>query len=303
MNIEHRTSNFELRTPRPPSTVNRQLSTGFRMVFTDLDRTLLRDDQTVSERDYTSLTRLGELGIIRVIATGRSPFSLRKVIPKTFPIDYIIFSSGAGIYDWQSQEIIRRHHLSLRQVTPATEILLEHNADFMVHAAIPDNHRFYFHGDRYNNSDFHQRIGLYREYALPLLLPVTIRETCQIISIFPEDGYGKFLKIRNRLTGVNVIRTTSPLDHRSHWMEIVPEGVSKASAAAWLSEELDIPRENTLGIGNDYNDEALLEWTGSSFVVANGPEELKGRFNSVSSNQENGFTEAIEAALKITSNR
>jgi Cof subfamily protein (haloacid dehalogenase superfamily) len=279
------------------------LNVELKMVITDLDRTLLRDDRTVGEHDYDSLVRLGERGIVRVIATGRSPFSLRKVIPKTFPIDYVIFSSGAGIYDWRSQKIIRQHHLLLRHVIPVIEILLKHNADFMIHAPIPDNHLFYFHGDGLHNSDFHQRIELYEEYALPLLIPLKMRETCQIIAIFPENGYGKYLDILDRLTGVNVIRTTSPLDHRSHWMEIFPEEVSKATAAEWLSEELNIPREKTLGIGNDYNDEALLEWTGASFVVANGPAELKTRFNSVASNQENGFTEAVEAGLKIASNR
>ena len=273
------------------------MNSRLKIVFTDLDRTLLRDDQTVSERDYYSMVRLGELGIIRVIATGRSPFSLRKVIPKTFPIDYVIFSSGAGIYDWRSQKIIRQHHLSLRNVTPVIEILMEQNADFMVHAPIPDNHLFYFHGDGLHNPDFHQRIKLYEEYALPLLIPLKMRETCQIVAIFPESGYGDYLKTRDRLTGVNVIRTTSPLDHRSLWMEIVPAKVSKAAAAAWLSKELDIPQENTVGIGNDYNDEALLDWSGAGFVVANGPEELKERFNPVSSNQENGFTEAIEAVI------
>jgi len=273
------------------------MNSGLNIVFTDLDRTLLRDDRTVSERDYSSLIRLGQLGIIRVIATGRSPFSLRKVLPENFPIDYVIFSSGAGICDWRFQKIILKRHLSSRQVKPAIEILLEHNADFMVHAPIPDNHLFYFHGDGLHNSDFHQRIELYGEYARPLLIPLKMRETCQIIAIFPEAGYGDYLKTRDRLTGVNVIRTTSPLDHRSHWMEILPEEVSKATAAEWLSEELNIPQEKTLGIGNDYNDEALLEWTNTGFVVANGPEELKKRFNPVSSNQENGFTEAIEAVI------
>lgn len=264
------------------------------MVFTDLDRTLLRDDKTVSALDYHCLEKLGRLNIIRVIATGRSLFSLRKVIPNKFPVDYVIFSSGAGIYDWMSRKILFRHHLSQSQITAVLEILRKHNTDFMVHHRIPDNHYFYFHGEGHNNHDFHRRIELYRDYAQPLTEKAILKEACQIIAIFPEAGYNKYQKIRNRLSGVNVIRTTSPLDHQSHWMEIFPEGVSKAAAAARLSQKLGISRKNTLGIGNDYNDEKLLTWTGIGFMVANGPDELKPRFNSVSSNQQNGFTEAIE---------
>ena len=82
-------------------------------------------------------------------------------------------------------------------------------------------------------------------------------------------------------------------------MEIFPENVSKAHAADWLAAYLGFTREKALGIGNDYNDEKLLEWSRLSFVVANAPEELKKKFATVSSNEENGFSEAIDRAIPI----
>ena len=62
------------------------------LVASDLDGTLLNMDKTVSADDFSTLNSLGDKNIYRVIATGRTLFSLKEVITKDFPIDYIIFS-------------------------------------------------------------------------------------------------------------------------------------------------------------------------------------------------------------------
>jgi hydroxymethylpyrimidine pyrophosphatase-like HAD family hydrolase len=66
------------------------------LFVTDLDGTLLRSDRTFAQSDLKALHRLGELHIIRVIATGRSIFSFNTVVDSALPIDYVIFSTGAG---------------------------------------------------------------------------------------------------------------------------------------------------------------------------------------------------------------
>ena len=66
------------------------------MVITDLDGTLLNSGRIVSPENRRALERLGELGVVRVIATGRSLFSFNKVIERDFPVDYLLFSSGGG---------------------------------------------------------------------------------------------------------------------------------------------------------------------------------------------------------------
>ena len=67
------------------------------LFITDLDGTLLRSDRTFAAADLAGLRRLGELSVIRVVATGRSMFSFERIRPAGLPIDYVIFSSGAGI--------------------------------------------------------------------------------------------------------------------------------------------------------------------------------------------------------------
>jgi hypothetical protein len=45
-------------------------------------------------------------------------------------------------------------------------------------------------------------------------------------------------------------------------------------------------------VGNDYNDLDLLEWAAHSFVVENAPDDMKNRFETVSSNNNGGVAEA-----------
>ena len=74
----------------------------------DFDGTLLRSDQTVALEDLDALQQLGELDIIRVIATGRSLFSFNTVTISNLPMDFVIFSTGAGVIHYNSETIFVR---------------------------------------------------------------------------------------------------------------------------------------------------------------------------------------------------
>lgn len=271
------------------------------MVITDLDGTLLRSDCTFSPTDLATLEYLGQRQIVRVIATGRSLYSLRKVIPETFPIDYTIFSSGAGILDWQTQQLLIAHHLSLPEVTTALNLLIEHNFDFMLHHPIPDNHHFWYYSTGRENPDFLRRYELYRDFAAPWHpTGMTIPEkACQFVAIAAcPEAFSRYTLIRDQLPGLKVIRATSPLDSASIWIEIFPQTVSKALASAWLADQFHLPYSKLLALGNDYNDLDLLQWAQHSMVVANAPTDLKARYQTVRSNDQDGFTQAVEMWMK-----
>ncbi|HEX38028.1 MAG TPA: HAD family phosphatase [Candidatus Cloacimonetes bacterium] len=263
-----------------------------KIVFTDLDGTLLRQDRQIGGRDLNTLHKLGKAGINRVLATGRSLFSLRRVLPDDFPIDYVVFSCGVGCMDWRKKEILTSNTLPKKQVQKIIATLIEQEIDFMVHKPVPDNHHFHYHRARESNPDFDRRLSFYADYGTPLKVNAVYScDASQALAILSDEG--QFYQICEKLRNVRVIRTTSPLDHTSIWVEIFPEHVSKGHAAEWLCDHLSIPRNSSIGIGNDYNDIELLEWTHYSFVVDNAPQELRDRFNATSSNQCHGFSEVI----------
>ena len=269
-----------------------------KMVVTDLDGTLLSSNSDYSSKNLSTLHRLGEMEIIRVIATGRSPYSASKVIPSDFPIDYLVFSSGAGIIRWSDKSIVYTTELDSTKVQEIIDLFVNLSVDFMVQEPIPQNHIFHYHFSGNPNPDFDRRLAVYKDFCSPLILGVAYPDNAtQLIAVLPPNPE-LFYSLESNLTGVKVIRATSPLDGESIWMEIFPEGVSKGHSVDWLCKFLgDIQPNEILAIGNDYNDLDLLNYTPNSYLVANAPEELTQKFNVVASNDESGFAMAVEKEI------
>jgi len=99
--------------------------TEIKMIFTDLDGTLLTTDRKVSKLDYRSLQLLGDKEIFRVVATGRSVHSTFRVFENNFPIDYLIFSNGAGVLDWKTKEVLYSQFLEREKVLKIAKLFID----------------------------------------------------------------------------------------------------------------------------------------------------------------------------------
>jgi hydroxymethylpyrimidine pyrophosphatase-like HAD family hydrolase len=266
----------------------------------DLDGTLLRSDRTFAGPDLLALRKLGDLNIARAVATGRSLASFNTVVVPDLPVDYIIFSTGAGVLRFQDNEIIRKVHLEPGEVRRACDILEQCRLDFMVHRTIPNNHMFAYFRSNDGNVDFERRIEIYRQFAIPLEnSAVDFGPATQLLAVVPPgQATSALAEVRTALTEYNVIQTTSPLDGQATWIEIFPATVSKSQTAAWLADSLGVHGSSVVSVGNDYNDLDLLEWSASSYVVRNAPEDIKTRFTRVASNNDGGVAEAAERWIK-----
>lgn len=267
------------------------------MVVTDLDGTLLNDAQQVHEQDLHTLRKLGEKNILRVVATGRNLYSALNKLDRHFPIDYLVFSSGAGIWEWEKQKLIHSQYLAGDQVKAIAKKLIDYDIDFMIHEVIPENHKFVYHRSQQSNPDFERRYRLYEKFA-EALDPASenYQHACQILAI-PGARTELYEQLIREIPGAKVIRTTSPLDGISMWIEIFPTGVSKGHGVEWLCRYTRTDPAKTLGIGNDYNDLDLLQFTQNSFVVENAPDDLRNLYPSCKSNQKCGFTDAVKRIL------
>jgi len=270
------------------------------MVVTDLDGTLLSSGQQVSTDDFSTLVDLGKMGITRVIATGRSPFSFQRVMANDFPIDYLVFSSGAGIMDYHTKEVLYSLNLQENIVHDIAIRLRNIGLAFKVLAPVPENHNYVYYQNGELHPDFIRRMETYRGFERPISFdPPNFGEACQFLIILPPDPK-RFEELKAMFEGVKVIRATSPIDHQSIWMEIYHAGVSKGNAVEYLCKRHQVKKTEVMGIGNDYNDTDLLGFVGIPFVVSNAPSELKALYRQVGSNNESGFTEGVRQALKYT---
>ena len=94
-----------------------------RVVFTDLDGTLLSSNQKLSNSNRQMLEDLGQRNIARVVITGRSLLSCNRVINENFPIDFLVTSSGAGIFAHQPRELIHHFGLTVPEIKTAIDVL------------------------------------------------------------------------------------------------------------------------------------------------------------------------------------
>ncbi len=276
------------------------MSTNLQMVITDLDGTLLDSQNRLSAINRQTLEELGNRQIIRVVATGRSRFAARRVLDEDSPMDYLIFSSGIGILKWPAQKLLFEQSLQAEQVELLMTTLIRMRCDFMVHQPLPDNHCFAYYQTENACSDFCRRLQHYHEFAVELGdSPAGFGNASQFV-IIAEAAKGVLLfeRLHALLPEFNVIRTTSPLDQRSVWVEIFPKAVSKPDAAKWLAQQHQLPASKVLAVGNDYNDLHLLQWAGRSYVVGNAPAEMQQDFDVVASHDAHGFTEAVRHCLQ-----
>jgi HAD superfamily hydrolase (TIGR01484 family) len=263
-----------------------------KMVVTDLDGTLLPSGGVFSDRNIEQLNRLGAASVVRTIATGRSLFSARRVLPLDMPIDYLVFSTGAGIYDWRSQELLWASAFTDAQARMVSDTMVALGLDFMLHEASPRNHHFayYYHSD--DNPDFERRLSRYMEFAQPFDKDLSFSAS-QAVAIVPTEGESMIETVRARLPGCSVIRATSPLDGQSTWIEVFPPDVSKAHAAQRIADWWEHDRAHSVAVGNDFNDLDMLKWGGRAYVVGNAPPELVGEFIAVAKDIDDGFAEAV----------
>ncbi len=261
--------------------------------FTDIDGTLLNQNSEISRENFNALKQLD--GFIRVAITGRNLFSAKRVLPADTPIDYLVFSNGAGITDWRSGELIYSQNLEPGLTAQLVDFLRKTGVTFTVHAPVPDSHIYWFYTGNHIPADLESRNELYKPFVRRLDSSFNGKASSIICMLSEnEDDF-------NRLAGqlevfkpqITVTRTTSPINHRNIWLEIYPAQVNKGKTARYLCDYLGVGYDKTIGVGNDYNDLSLLEFVRYPFVVENAPGELKERFPVLPHHNDNAIAHLL----------
>jgi HAD superfamily hydrolase (TIGR01484 family) len=276
------------------------------LFITDFDGTLLTDERQIANRDLATLARLRQNNTVTAIATGRSLYSFQRALKQIdlsgneLPVDYLIFSTGAGIMALQENRLIRSHAILAGDIRKIVACFDSKKWDYMVHKAIPDTRYFLYKSHGRANRDFHQRIELYHGFSTPLNNGQALYDAAtQVLAIVPGSvSRSQLAAVRSDLADYSVIHATSPLDHCSSWIEVFNKQVSKSLAAAWLASALNVQQSDVTSVGNDYNDQDLLEWSAKGYLVANAARDLKPCFKTVASNNHCGVSQAaLESGL------
>jgi hypothetical protein len=272
-----------------------------RLVATDLDGTFLKNDKTISHKNLEALHLLGDKKILRVAATGRNMKKVHDVLAPGTPFDYIVYSSGAGIFDWKNQQNIYSCNLARHSVQKLLKYFIGEKVNFHAFFPVPDNHKHWFFRGENPCEEFERYFSYNQAFAYELdvsNLPDT--EMCQFLVIIPENEE-RFAKLKADIEAVcaeiRVIRASSPITKGYIWAEVFHHSVSKGNGIKHICAIYGIDSKQTLGIGNDYNDFDLLEFTAHSFLTENAPAEIKHLFPVTPSNEADAFAHAVQPLL------
>ncbi|MDE2727113.1 MAG: HAD-IIB family hydrolase, partial [Gemmatimonadota bacterium] len=97
---------------------------------------------------------------------------------------------------------------------------------------------------------------------------------------------------------IGVILSRSTLVGDYWCMEIVPAGVSKAKALAFLGERYGIGAERMISIGDNFNDLDMIEYAGLGVAMGNAPDGVRRAADLVApDNDADGVAHVIDTCL------
>lgn len=109
-----------------------------KLLFTDLDGTLLNDDGSISQENLSAIRRAAEKGNLTVITTGRSLSSALPYIRQLKEIQkpcYAITYNGGLIYDCTREEILYKRTIPL----PYVKYIFAQAEKFDIHCQTYEN--------------------------------------------------------------------------------------------------------------------------------------------------------------------
>ena len=235
------------------------------MIITDLDRSLLRNDKTISDYTIDIFHKCRERGIIISFATARPIRSTAKYLEIIQP-EGVIFHNGAVVS--AGANILKRHgitpHRTREIVTgvekdfPGATISAEINDVMYTNFVTPDNSPFV-------KIDFNDLPDMDADKIIVgsiSLEQIRTLEKYLTDELYLEINDGKYGFFMNK--------------NASKWMGVIE-----------LSKYFGIDPGDTIAFGDDINDLTMIKNCGKGICMRNGLEEVKAVADEICEDNEN----------------
>ncbi len=267
----------------------------YRLFAFDWDGTMLQPGGILSPAAADALEKAARQGVEIVPATGR----MKNFIPQSLTqlpfIRYAITSNGAGVYDLRTGESLFSCLIPNALAVQVLQLLEEYSVYV----------EFYTAGNAVTQQE-NPRIAV-EKYGFPPEKRMFLKKNYRLVpslsgflaesGICPEKINLPYLQpairreLWQRLESMGGLKLTSSVADN---MEINAGGCDKGAGLRGLCQALGIDRSETVAIGDNGNDLAMLEYAGFSIAMGNGTEEAKKIASAVTSScREDGAARAI----------
>ena len=240
-----------------------------KLIAIDLDGTTLNGQSEFNPITIQTLHRLTELGHKVAIVTGRPYRSSKHLYEELGLGGPIVNFNGALCHIPSNEEWDGGYHLTLNEsiVFDMLDFHKELDCDYFM---VEGKHHLYATIENIPDSPY------YPKDQQPILLQkdTELKEKPTAITVFSSVEKQKSIKERI------IQRYGKTIDVRT-WggdmpcLEIVTNGVHKATAVKHLSKYFGIPREDILAFGDEDNDLEMIEYAGLGVAMNNAIDSLK----------------------------
>ena len=260
---------------------------GVRLVASDLDGTLLRPDETVSERTRRAVAAARDAGITVVLVSGRPPRNIGRLAERVGVGGIAICANGAVVWDLDrgtmldcspmAADLAARLVHDLREAIPGALFAVELERGYGREAGWDDGLR-------------PAPPEVLEADALELITgPVT-----KLLVRHPTLPFEEVAERARRAIGDDAVATWAGL----RLVEISAAGVTKASALERLCRRLGVAASEVVAVGDMDNDLAMLEWAGTAVAVANATQDVLDAADEVTAaNTDDGVALLLERIL------
>nr|WP_205862295.1 HAD family hydrolase [Planosporangium thailandense] len=263
-----------------------------RLVATDLDGTLVRNDFTIGARSLAALERVQALGGAVVLVTGR-PIRWLHTVYEYLPIQPLaVVANGAAVYDPVADSILQATPLSPDAIAEACGRL---------RAAVPgvrfavetDGGRVMLHEPEYEIGGWE----VTGSSGVRCVDPVEITAQPAVKLLVnagrqPADAFTSL--VADVLDGVAEATHSSS----SGIVEVSAVGVTKAAGLAWVADRFGVAPHEVVAFGDMPNDLPMFAWAGRGVAMANAhPSVLAAADHVTGGNDADGVAAFLENLL------
>ena len=268
-----------------------------KILFTDLDGTLLTDDKKISSKNKEAIQKMLHQVNYFVICTGR-PVASGRIVAKELGLTsagcYMICFNGAVVYDCSSDRILFQKSLAF----PDVQRLFEEAKKAGIHIqTYNDTHIVALEHSR--ELDFY--VGRSNvPYKLVLNVFDALDKEPQKVLMIDTENSGKL----QRFLDDNIEWTKKTMNaffSCEEYLEYCPKGIDKGTGVRELTSFLNLSIEDTIAVGDERNDIAMIHAAHLGIAMKNAHDIVKEEADIVTehTNNEDAIAEIIEKYICV----
>lgn len=264
----------------------------YKIIACDLDETLLSNDRTVSDRNIKAIRQATALGIKFVPATGRGYSSVGDTLKELGLWDkeneYVISYNGGAVTENKGNQLLHFEGIPFELARELYRRGLSY--DVCIHVYTKD--MVYVYRLWQEEIDYLAGRMEVTEIFTESLDFLKGQEIVKVLYV--NTDYSYLQKIENELKDITQEIDVSYSSNR--YIEFNHKGVTKGTGLMFLANLLNVKPEETIAIGDNFNDLSMIRAAGLGVGVQNTVEDMKSLcdYITMATNNESAVAEVIE---------